>query len=177
VRRSSLAVTLMALVATVAISSPAAALVRVAYTAPPQYYEYAEGTVCPMAIQLTERDGHTMVSSYEGDSIVRTDISGSVTTEITSSLGALTFESLGTTTVTPNADGTWTMVQKGSGLAIVPRGDPEGPALVWFTGRVTSVGAWYEKTLTFEATSQVREGLAANVCDMLVAGIKTRHGA
>jgi hypothetical protein len=153
----------------------ASALTRVTYEVAPLTYSYREGEVCPMALELVERDGHTVTSTYDGDTIVRTTISGSVTTEVSSSLGAERFESIGTATVTPNPDGTWTMVQLGSGLAVVPRGDPEGPRLVWFTGRVTSVGAWDEKGLVFTATSQVREGLASDVCEMLVAGIKRRH--
>jgi hypothetical protein len=67
------------------------------------------------------------------------------------------------------------MVQKGTGLAVVPSGDPAGPALAWFTGRVTSVGDFDAKTLTFVPRTQVRSGVASNVCQMLVNGLKTRH--
>jgi hypothetical protein len=40
---------------------------------------------------------------------------------------------------------------------------------------VTSVGTFDPKDLTFVATSQVRSGIAGDVCDMLVTGLKTRH--
>lgn len=175
-RRRPYALALLAVALWQLVSIPtAAALTRVTYEVAPLVYTYREGEVCPMALQLVERDGHTVTSTYDGDAIVRTVISGSVTTEVSSSLGAMTFGSIGTSTVTPNPDGTWTMVQRGSGLAIVPATDPDGPRLVWFTGVVTSVGSWDEKGLVFTATSQVRDGLAANVCEMLVAGLKRRH--
>ena len=69
------------------------------------------------------------------------------------------------------------MVQKGSGLAVVPSGDPEGPKLVWFTGAVTSVGIFDAKTLTFVPDTQVRSGISSNICEMLVTGLKARHDA
>ena len=79
--------------------------------------------------------------------------------------------------MTATGDGTWTMVQKGSGLAVVPRDDPEGSKLVWFTGRVTSIGTFDSKNLTFVPQTQVRSGIDSNICEMLVTGLKTRHDA
>ena len=84
---------------------------------------------------------------------------------------------IGSTVVTANADGTWTMVQKGSGLAVVPATDPAGPKLVWFTGEVTSIGSFDSKDLTFVPQTQVRSGIDSNICEMLVTGLKTRHDA
>ena len=69
------------------------------------------------------------------------------------------------------------MVQKGSGLAVVPATDPAGPKLVWFTGKVTSVGSFDSKNLTFVPQTQVRSGIDSNICEMLVSGLKTRHDA
>jgi hypothetical protein len=94
---------------------------------------------------------------------------------LSSSLGELAFETIGSTVVTANGDGTWTMVRKGTGLAVVPSTDPDGPALVWFTGRITSVGEFDAKTLSFVPRSQTITGTFSNVCDMLVTGLKTRH--
>jgi hypothetical protein len=87
---------------------------------------------------------------------------------LSSSLGELAFETIGSTVVTANGDGTWTMVRKGTGLAVVPSTDPD-------TGRITSVGEFDAKTLSFVPRSQTITGTFSNVCDMLVTGLKTRH--
>ncbi len=66
---------------------------------------------------------------------------------------------------------------EGNGSRRRPGGDPEGPKLVWFTGRVTSIGTFDAKDLIFVPSSQTRSGISSNVCEMLVTGLKTRHDA
>ena len=102
------------------------------------------------SISAQERAGHPgYLTLDDNGEVVQVQFQGSFDTVLSSSLGELTFESIGSTVVTANADGTWTMVQKGSGLAVVPATDPAGPKLVWFTGKVTSIGSFDSKNLTF----------------------------
>ena len=108
---------------------------------------------------------------------MQVEYQGSYDTVLSSSLGVLIFQTIGSTVVTQNPDGTWTQVQKGTGIAVVPKSDPEGPKLVWFTGRVTSIGTFDPKTLEFVPISQIRTGIDSNICGMLVTGLKTRHDA
>lgn len=168
-------VTLMlAGLALLAAAAPAHATTRVPFVGPARGYQL-EG-VCPFTISAQERDGHPgFLTLDDNGEVVQVQYEGSYDTVLSSSLGELTFETMGSTIVTANGDGTWTMVQKGSGLAVVPRDDPEGSKLVWFTGRVTSVGDFDAKALTFIPRTQVRSGITSNVCEMLVTGLKARH--
>ena len=135
--------------------------------------------VCPgVIISAQERAGHPgYLTLDDNGEVVQVQFQGSFDTVLSSSLGELDLQSIGSTVVTANADGTWTMVQKGSGLAVVPATDPAGPKLVWFTGKVTSVGSFDSKNLTFVPQTQVRSGIDSNICEMLVSGLKTRHDA
>jgi hypothetical protein len=167
---------MLAGIALLASAAPAHAATRVPFVGPARNYELVG--VCPFTISAQERSGHPgYLTLDDNGEVVQVQFGGSYETVLSSSDGSLTFETIGTTVVTANADGTWTMVQKGSGLAVVPPGDPSGPKLVWFTGRVTSVGSFDAKTLTFVPQSQVRSGIDSNICEMLVTGLKTRHDA
>jgi hypothetical protein len=165
---------LLAGLALLASAAPAQALTRVPFVGPARAYQLKG--VCPFTIDAQERDGHPgFLTLDDAGQVVQVQYQGSYETVLSSSLGSLTFLTVGSTDATDNGDGTWTMVQKGSGLAVVPADDPEGPKLVWFTGRVTSVGTFDAKTLAFEPQSQTRAGITANVCQMLVTGLKARH--
>jgi hypothetical protein len=162
--------------ALLASAAPAQANTRVPFVGPARSYQL-EG-VCPFTISAQERDGHPgFLTLNDSGEVIEVEFGGAYDTVLSSSHGNLTFRTIGTTVVTANGDGTWTMVQRGTGLAVVPSGDPEGPKLVWFTGRVTSVGDFDPKTLTFVPRTQVRSGISSNVCEMLVTGLKTRHDA
>jgi hypothetical protein len=164
------------LAAAIVLSSalPAQALTRVPFVAPPQIYSL-EG-VCPFRVDAVERDPHEGIQVFDGHELVEVRYSGAFTTVLTSQLGAtLDFDTIGSTDVTNNGDGTWTQVQLGSGLAVVPASDPTGPKLVWFSGRVESVGSFDPKSLRFDPVTQVRSGISSDVCEMLVTGLKTRH--
>ena len=167
---------LLAGLALLASAAPAQATTRVPFVGPPRSYELVG--VCPFTISAQERAGHPgYLTIDDNGEVVQVQFQGSFDTVLSSSLGELVFETIGSTVVTANADGTWTMVQKGSGLAVVPATDPAGPKLVWFTGKVTSIGTFDSKDLTFVPQSQVRSGVDSNICDMLVTGLKTRHDA
>ena len=171
--RRSLTVVLAGL-ALLASAAPAQATTRVPFVGPARSYQLVG--VCPFTVSAQERDGHPgFLTLDDSGQVVAVQYQGSYDTVLTSSQGDLVFTTLGSTVVTANGDGTWTMVQKGSGLAVVPREDPEGPNLVWFTGRVTSVGDFDPKTLMFVPRSQVRSGVTSEVCD--VTGLKARHDA
>ena len=167
---------LLAGLALLASAAPAQATTRVPFVGPARSYELVG--VCPFTISAQERAGHPgYLTIDDNGEVVQVQFQGSFDTVLSSSLGELVFETIGSTVVTANADGTWTMVQKGSGLAVVPATDPAGPKLVWFTGKVTSIGSFDSKDLTFVPQSQVRSGVDSNICDMLVTGLKTRHDA
>jgi hypothetical protein len=167
---------MLAGLALLASAAPAQATTRVPFVGPARSYELVG--VCPFTISAQERAGHPGFLTLDDNGVVvKVEFQGSFDTVLSSSHGSLTFGTIGTTVVTANADGTWTMVQKGTGLAVVPSSDPAGPKLVWFTGRVTSVGTFDSKDLTFVPQSQVRSGIDSNICEMLVTGLKTRHDA
>ena len=173
--RRSLTIMVVGL-ALLAMTAPAQATTRVPFVGPARSYELV-GVCPPFTIFAQERAGHPGFLTLDDNGVVvKVEFQGSYDT-VLSGPHELTFGTIGSTVVTANGDGTWTMVQKGSGLAVVPSGDPEGPKLVWFTGRVTSVGKFDSKTLTFVPSSQVRSGISSNVCDMLVTGLKARHDA
>jgi hypothetical protein len=176
-RRKSVRRVLTVMVAGLALlasAAPAQATTRVPFVGPARSYQL-DG-VCPFTVFAQERDGHPgFLTLDDKGEVVQVQYQGPYDTVLTSSQGDLAFTTVGSTIVTANGDGTWTMVQKGTGLAVVPRGDPEGPDLVWFTGRVTSVGEFDSKTLMFVPRSQVRSGVTSEVCD--VTGLKARHDA
>ena len=171
--RRSLMVLLVGL-AVLAMAAPAQATTRVPFVGPARAYQL-DG-VCPFTISAQERQGHPGFLTLDGSGeVVQVEFQGSFDTVLSSSLGELAFQTIGSTVVTANGDGTWTMVQKGSGIAVVPSSDPQGSRLVWFTGRVTSGGEVDAKTFSFVPTSQIRTGISSNICEMLVTGLKTRH--
>ena len=158
----------------VTAAAPAQATTRVPFVGPARSYQL-DG-ICSFTIFAQERDGHPgFLTLDDAGQVVQVQYHGSYETVLSSSHGSLTFQTIGSTVVTANGDSTWTMEQVGSGIAVVPSGDPAGPALVWFTGRVTSVGAFDAKTLEFVPRTQVRSGIAGNICEMLVTGLKHRH--
>ncbi len=162
--------------AMLAFAAPAQASTRVPFVGPAR--SYTLDGVCAFRISAQERSGHPgFLTLDDGGNVIKVEYQGSYDTVLSSSLGQLTFTTIGSTTVTQDPDGTWTQVQKGSGIAVVPVSDPTGPTLVWFSGTVTSVGTFDPKTLEFVPTSQTRSGTQSNICGMLVTGLKTRHDA
>jgi len=173
--RRSVAFVLIGL-AILVFAAPAQASTRVPFVGPAR--SYTLDGVCAFRISAQERSGHPgFLTLDDSGNVVQMDFRGSYDTVLSSSLGVLTFTTIGSTTITQNPDGTWTQVQRGSGIAVVPPSDPTGPTLVWFSGTVTSVGTFDPKTLDFVPTAQTRSGIESNICGMLVTGLKTRHDA
>ena len=169
-------VLVLAGLALLAFGAPAQATTRVPFVGPARAYTL-DG-VCSFSIFAQERSGHPgYLTLDDRGNVIQVEYQGSYDTVLSSSHGTLTFTTIGSTVVTQNPDGTWTQVQKGSGIAIVPKSDPAGSKLVWFTGRVTSIGTFDPKTLDFVPTSQVRSGIDSNICEQLVTGLKARHDA
>ena len=174
--RRSITVMLAGL-ALLASAAPAQATTRVPFVGPARSYELVG--VCPFTISAQERAGHPgYLTLDDNGEVVQVQFRAPSTRSCRARSVSSTFESIGSTVVTANGDGTWTMVQKGSGLAVVPASDPEGPKLVWFTGaRDLHRHLRLEGRSTFVPQSQVRSGIDSNVCEMLVTGLKTRHDA
>jgi hypothetical protein len=134
--------------------------------------------ICGFPVQLDERGGLLLTTTYDASRTpVRYEISGTQTTVLTNVSNGLSlrFETLGRTTIVPNGDGTFTMTQVGSGLAIDAGTVSGDPTLAWFTGRVVSRGTLDQATLLLDVSSQVHGGVASDICEMLVTGLKTRH--
>lgn len=162
--------------ALVAFAAPAQAATRVPFVGPAR--SYTLDGVCSFSISAQERAGHPGYLTLDDlGNVIQVQYQGSYDTVLSSSHGSLTFQTIGSTVVTQNPDGTWTQVQKGSGIAVVPKSDPAGSKLVWFTGTVTSIGTFDPKTLEFVPISQTRAGIDSNICEMLVTGLKARHDA
>ena len=135
-------------------------------------------SVCPFPVQLDERGGLIVTTTFDADkNPIRYDLTGTQTTLLTNLANgnALLFDTLGRTTIVPNADGTATATQVGSGLAIDQGLTSGDPTLAWFTGTVTSTGVLDTKTLLLDVATQQRDGLSSDICEMLIAGLKTRH--
>ena len=176
--RRSLALT--ALTATLCILAlPASAAVTTKETHPLTARQGVVLTgVCGFPVQLDERGGLVVTTTFDASKTpIRYEISGTQTTLLTNLANgkALLFDTLGRTTIVPNADGTATVTQVGSGLAIDEGLTSGDPTLAWFTGTVTSTGILDPKTLLLQVTSQQRDGLSSDICEMLVSGLKTRH--
>src|SRR4051794_19929961 len=106
---------LLAGLAVLAMAAPAQATTRVPFVAPARAYQL-DG-VCPFTISAQERAGHPgFLTLDDSGGVVQVEFQGSYDTVLSSSLGELAFQTIGSTVVTANGDGTWTMVQKGSGI-------------------------------------------------------------
>jgi hypothetical protein len=133
---------------------------------------------CPFPVQLDERGGLVVTTTLDASGTpLRYDIRGRQTTVLTNLSNGLTlsFDTFGRTTIVPNGDGTFTMTQEGSGLAIDPATTEGEPTLAWFTGTVVSTGTLDERSLVLDVEDQTRSGIVSDVCEMLVSGLKTRH--
>jgi hypothetical protein len=161
----------------VVLTAPSAfALTRVVEMLPPVQGTVIEGA-CPFPVELTERSTRTLTTFSDENGVVRQELSADQVTLFTSlATGArVTLESTGTTTITPNRDGTSDVLQVGTNVL---RGSmTDGTAvLVWVRGRVTYTGTLDLKTGLAQADAFTIEGQTIDLCDALVSGIlKARH--
>jgi len=134
---------------------------------------------CAFAVVATDRSVQraTSVFTDDGLTLLKRSISGSQQTvfEWVNSGSTVTIETIGGTTITRNDDGTYTLVQKGSGFWF-DDGTYSGIAeLTRFTGTVRAVGYYDAKSFTFQPISRTISGVTSSICEMLVTGLKTRH--
>lgn len=157
---------------------PASAATRVIEPAP-QRIDIPLYGACAFPVSMTDRGGLTKITTYEdAEHIVKIEVRGSTETVFTriDNGAQIALESRNSTVYTPNADGSWTVVDKGLGFAIDPGKVTGSPNLEWFTGTTVTTGALDLKTLlVIDPTSQRRTGIAGDVCEMLLTGLKTRH--
>jgi hypothetical protein len=174
-RRFLLAPTVIALV--LAMSAPAWADFTLKEFVPRRDRTPVE-KACPFEVQASDRLEQTATSVFTDDArLIRRTIKGKQITafEWVNSGSVIEIETLGSTTITSNDDGTYTLVQKGSGFWF-DDGSLSGVAeLVRFTGTVRAVGTYDAKEFRFQPIAREISGVTAPVCEMLVTGLKTRH--
>ena len=134
---------------------------------------------CSFEVVATDRSVQraTGIFTDDGTTLLKRSISGSQQTvfEWVNSGATVSIETIGSTTVTRNDDGTSTLVQKGSGFWF-DDGTYSGTAeLIRFTGTIRAVGYYDAKSFTFQPISRTITGVTSSICEMLVTGLKTRH--
>ncbi|HET9311994.1 MAG TPA: hypothetical protein VFP41_12325 [Actinomycetota bacterium] len=141
---------------------------------------YVIENVCEFPVAYTDRGGRTLTTRYDrAGRIVSRTITGTSTVELRNLATDATesFEISERTTIVYHGDGTATVVQIGSsGIALDPGTSTRTPDLIWYGGLVLSRGTLDERTLLFvDVTHQRRVGVEADICDILVSGLKPRH--
>ena len=170
---ASIAVAIPLLVAT-----PASAAVTRVVEPEPQKVNIPIDGACAFPVSMSDRGGLTRITTYDrSKNIVRIEVRGSTVATFTrvDNKAEIVLESRGSTIYTPNPDGTWTWRQIGLGYAIDTGRFTGTPNLEWFTGAVVSTGALDLKGLAVDPAAQQRLGIAGDICEMLVTGLKTRH--
>lgn len=134
---------------------------------------------CPFEVTASDRSVQRATSVFDDDrtTLLKRSISGSQQTvfEWVNSGSTIAIETIGGTTITRNDDGTYTLVQKGSGFWFDDGTYSGTPELIRFTGNVRAVGYYDAKSFTFQPISRTISGVTSPICDMLVTGLKTRH--
>jgi hypothetical protein len=174
-RLASLAASILVL--SLAAAPPALASTRVVEPAP-QRVDVALDGICAFPVSMTDRGGLTKVTTYDdAGAITRIEVRGTTVAVFTrvDNGAEISLESTSTAVFKQNDDGSWTDVQRGLGYAIDSGVVTGTPNLEWFTGTVVSTGTLDLKTLSLDVTSQERSGIAGDICEMLVTGLKTRH--
>lgn len=133
---------------------------------------------CPFEVQASDRLVQTATSVFTDDLrlIRRTIKSRQITAfEWVNSGSVVEIETIGSTTITSNPDGTYTLVQKGSGFWFDDDSLSGIAEFVRFTGTVRAVGTYDAKESRFQPISRTISGVTASMCEMLVTGLKTQH--
>lgn len=133
---------------------------------------------CPFEVVASDRLEQTATSQYadDRDTLLARTIKGKQQTVFEQTNGStIEIEAVGSTSITRNADGTYALVQRGSGFWF-DDGSLSGTAeLLRFTGTVRAVGVYDAATFTFQPIAREIDGVTSSICDMLVTGLKTRH--
>ena len=131
-----------------------------------------------MEITATDRNQISATSTYDGrDLLSRRTTAPQVTVFewVNSGSTPIPIETLGTRTITRNTDGTYTLVQRGTGYWHDDGSLSGDPQLVRFTGTIRSIGEYDAGTFTFRPIATTITGITAPICEMLVLGLKARH--
>jgi hypothetical protein len=174
-RRILLTVTIT--LATLAMSAAALAASTVTEIVPRRDRTPIE-QACPFEVVASDRLEQIATSRYadDRDTLLARTIKGKQHTVFEQANGStIEIETLGSTSITRNADGTYALVQRGSGFWF-DDGSLSGTAeLLRFTGTVRAVGAYDATTFSFQPIAREIDGVTSSICDMLVTGLKTRH--
>jgi hypothetical protein len=134
--------------------------------------------VCPFPVVMDERGSRTVTTvSDRSGRILAQHLTSGVEAVLTNTANgvSLVFD-VGATDIVYHADGTATVFQYGSsGIAYDQGHVSGGPSLTWFAGTAITKGTVDQKDFTIDVTSQRITGLADDVCEMLLTGLKTRH--
>ena len=133
---------------------------------------------CQFEVLADDRLEQRASSTFDDSrTLLKRSISGKQVTvfEQVNSGSTIQIESLGGTTITRRSDGTYALVQKGSGFWF-DDGSLSGTAeLLRFTGTIRAVGVYDPATFTFQPITRTISGVTSSICEMLVTGLKTRH--
>ena len=134
---------------------------------------------CPFEFVASDRLVQTATSEFTDDLVLlNRAIKGKQITVlewVDSGVPAIAIETLGSTTITRNADGTYTLLQKGSGFWF-DDGSLSGTAeFLRFTGTVRAIGEYDAKSFVFRPISRSISGVTAPICTMIEIWLKTRH--
>ncbi len=175
-------VPMVSLVVAFALASvPAAAAAEVSVESVPRLLEAelnVEKSCGGMQITATDRNQVTATSTYDERELLSRRITERQITVfewVNAGSTPIAIETLGTLTITRNADGTYTFVQRGTGYWYDDGSLSGDPQLVRFTGTVTSIGEYDASTFTFRPIETTITGITAPICEMLVLGLKARH--
>ena len=168
---SLLAVTLVLAAASVAVAE------TVTETVPRLNATPVEKACGGMEVVATDRNEVLATTVYDGRDVLSRRITGKQITvfEWPNGSAPIPIETLGARTITRNADGTYTLVHRGTGYWYDTGSLSDTPLLIRFTGTVRSIGEYDAGTFTFTPIDTTISGVTASICDMLVAGLKARH--
>lgn len=134
---------------------------------------------CPFEVVASDRLEQTATSVFTDDAVLlKRTIKGKQLTAlewVNSGVLPVEIETVGTSTITRNADGTYTLVQKGSGFWFDDGSLSKTAEFLRFTGTVRAVGEYDAKSFVFQPISRSISGVTAPVCEMIEVGLKTRH--
>lgn len=131
-----------------------------------------------MQITATDRNQISATSTYDDRDLVSRRITARQVTVfewVNAGSTPIPIETLGSRTITRNADGTYTLVMRGTGYWHDDGSLSGDPQLVRFTGTVRSIGEYDAGTFTFRPIETTITGITAPICEMLVQGLKARH--
>ena len=135
-----------------------------------------EGT-CGFTPTVTQRDPRTLTTwTDRSDAVVLTTLRTATTTQYAGGAGGtMLLDENSLVTVTPNRDGTSTILFVGRGAIWGTDTVLGGSFFQWVTGVVVMRGSFDLKTGVFLVSSKTILGQVTGMCDALATGLKPRH--